>query len=50
MTTSADTKFSLETILRTWVNDPKGGFFFYDGNALAWQSRRAARHADQFEG
>jgi hypothetical protein len=27
-------KFSLETILRTWVNDPKVALF-YDGNALA---------------
>ncbi len=27
-------RFSLETVLRTWVNDP-GVAFFYDGNALA---------------
>ncbi len=27
-------KFSLETVLRTWVNDP-GVAFFYDGHALA---------------
>ena len=40
-------KFSLETILRSWVNDPTVALFF-DG--MLWPATSlAASHADQFE-
>jgi len=34
-------RFSLDTVLRTWINDP-GVAFFYDGNALAGNLPRSA--------